>query len=91
MKNTLKAVVTRPAIIVFMSLLLLQASTAVAQRVASADTTQESDIPDIIVTARKTAERLQDAPMSVSVITSEKIEKTGATTLEDLGRATPGM
>ena len=91
MKNTLKAVLTRPAMIIAMSLLLLQASTAFAQKVASADTSQESDIPDIIVTARKTAERLQDAPMSVAVITSDIIEKTGATTLEDLGRVTPGM
>src|SRR5271168_3340246 len=91
MKNTSKAVLSRPAIIVVMSLLAPQASTVFAQNIASADTSQESDIPDIIVTARKTAERLQDAPMSVAVITSDLIEKIGAITLEDLGRATPGM
>lgn len=91
MKNTSKAVLSRPAIIVVMSLLAPQASTVFAQNIASADTSQESDIPDIIVTARKTAERLQDAPMSVAVITSDVIEKIGAITLEDLGRATPGM
>jgi iron complex outermembrane receptor protein len=91
MANTLKAVLCRAAAIAAMSLLLLQASTAFAQKVASGETLQESDIPDIIVTARKTAERLQDAPMSVAVITADLIEKTGATTLEDLGRATPGM
>src|SRR5271170_3529171 len=91
MKNTSKAVLSRPAIIVVMSLLAPQASTVFAQNIASADTSHESDIPDIIVTARKTAERLQDAPMSVAVITSDVIEKIGAITLEDLGRATPGM
>jgi iron complex outermembrane recepter protein len=50
-----------------------------------------SEIPDIVVTARKTTERLQDTPMSIAVITADAIEKTGATTLEDLGRETPGL
>jgi len=34
---------------------------------------------------------LQDTPMSIAVITADSIEKTGATTLEDLGRETPGL
>jgi iron complex outermembrane recepter protein len=83
--------------LIAISILLFQASTAIAQRsltpagAVSPEISQDSEIPDIIVTARKTAERLQDAPMSVAVITSDTIEKIGATTLEDLGRATPGM
>jgi iron complex outermembrane recepter protein len=57
----------------------------------SADDSEGPEIPDIVVTARKTTERLQDTPMSVAVITADTIEKTGATTLEDLGRETPGL
>lgn len=48
-------------------------------------------LQEIVVTARKTTERLQDIPMSIAVVTSEGIEKTGAITLEDLGREVPGL
>ena len=91
MASMLNAVLSRPATLLAMSLLLSQASTVFAQNIAGADTSEESAIPNIIVTARKIAERLQDAPMSVAVITGDTIEKTGATTLEDLGRITPGL
>src|SRR5271167_20586 len=79
-----------------MSVLLLQASMVLAQRAGVAagalpESSQDSEIPDITVTARKTAERLQDTPMSIAVMSAETIEKTGATTLEDLGRAMPGL
>jgi len=79
-----------------MSVLLLQASMVLAQRAgvdagALPESSQDSEIPDITVTARKTAERLQDTPMSIAVMSAETIEKTGATTLEDLGRAMPGL
>lgn len=46
---------------------------------------------DIVVTARKTAERLQDIPMSISVVTGDDLEKTGALNLEELGREVPGF
>jgi iron complex outermembrane receptor protein len=55
------------------------------------DDSEGSELPEIVVTARKTAERLQDTPMSIAVITAAQIEQTGATTLGDLGRATPGL
>jgi iron complex outermembrane recepter protein len=76
---------------------LLQTSTAIAQVTTgavsgmSADESNGSELPDIVVTARKTTERLQDTPMSVAVITADAIERTGATTLQDLGRETPGL
>jgi len=92
----MKAVTCRPTTLMAMLILLFPASVTLAQRAAApaggavADNSEES-IPDIIVTARKTSERLQDAPMSVAVITADSIAKTGATTLEDLGRETPGL
>jgi iron complex outermembrane receptor protein len=76
---------------------LLPISTSIAQVTMGtvsgslADDSKGSEIPDIVVTARKTTERLQDIPMSIAVITADAIEKTGATTLEDLGRETPGL
>jgi iron complex outermembrane receptor protein len=72
----------------------LRTSTAMAQATSAADIGTSiggTELAEVIVTARKTAERLQDIPMSVAVITADTIEKTGATTLEDLGRETPGL
>src|SRR6266481_1704223 len=57
----------------------------------AADVAKGPPLEEILVTARKTTERLQDIPMSLAVVTSEGIEKTGAITLEDLGRAVPGL
>ena len=50
-----------------------------------------SQLEDIVVTARKITERLQDIPMSISVVTSDELEKTGALNLQDLGREVPGL
>ena len=95
----MKTVTSRTKILVATSIFatLLQTPTAIAQATSgNANGTSENDskgpeIPDIVVTARKTTERLQDTPMSVAVITSDTIEKTSATTLEDLGRQIPGL
>ncbi len=46
---------------------------------------------EIVVTARKTAERLQDAPLAVSVVTADGIDRLGFNSLTDLTRATAGL
>src|SRR5580692_10167557 len=97
--DTMNAAASRPMTLVASSMFatLLQASTTIAQMTtgtvggALADDSKGPAIPDIVVTARKTTERLQDTPMSIAVIPADAIEKTGATTLEDLGRETPGL
>lgn len=45
----------------------------------------------IIVTARRQDERLQDVPASVSVLTADALEKTGAENAEDFAQLTPGV
>jgi iron complex outermembrane receptor protein len=95
----MNAAASRPMTLVASSMFatLLQASTTIAQMTtgtvggALADDSKGPAIPDIVVTARKTTERLQDTPMSIAVIPADAIEKTGATTLDDLGRETPGL
>ena len=95
----MKAVALRPVTLVAISIFatLLQTFTAIAQVTTgtasgtSANDSKGLEIPDIVVTARRTTERLQDTPMSVAVITADTIEKTSATTLEDLGRQIPGL
>ena len=46
---------------------------------------------DIIVTARRSEERLQDVPVAVSVITPAKIEAKGSFNPIDLVQSTPGL
>jgi iron complex outermembrane receptor protein len=50
-----------------------------------------AQLQEIVVTARKTTERLQDVPMSVAVVSAQAIERTGAVSLEDLGHEVAGL
>jgi iron complex outermembrane recepter protein len=59
-----------------------------AQNAPAADSAAPNDI---IVTARKTRETLQDAPLAVSVVTGEFIERTGIVQLADVVRFVPGV
>jgi iron complex outermembrane recepter protein len=61
-------------------------------REARSDTgSEKSTLNEIIVTATKRAERLQDVPMAASVITGSQLMATHATTLQDVVNATPGL
>lgn len=46
---------------------------------------------EIIVTARKQEERLQDAPTTVAVATAETIDRLGLDNLTDIAKTTPGL
>jgi iron complex outermembrane receptor protein len=46
---------------------------------------------EIIITARRTAETLQDVPASVSVLTEQAIVSAGVRNAEDISRLTPGV
>jgi len=46
---------------------------------------------EIIVTAQKRTERLQDVPMSISVISGDRLTATQSTTLQDIVDSVPGM
>jgi iron complex outermembrane recepter protein len=50
-----------------------------------------ADSGDIIVTARRQNERLQDVPASVTVLTADSLSKTGADKAEDFVQLTPGV
>jgi iron complex outermembrane recepter protein len=62
-------------------------ATAFAQ-VAPADNNGNADI---IVTARKFEEKLQNAPTSISVATSQSIDRLGLNSVADIARTTPGL
>ncbi len=48
-------------------------------------------LEEVVVTARKTEERLIDAPLSITAFSADDIEKKGFTTLEDVARSAPGV
>jgi iron complex outermembrane recepter protein len=51
-----------------------------------ADTQEDSDLKaleEVIVTAQKREQRLQDVPISISALTQERLERTGADTFQD--------
>ena len=50
-----------------------------------------AQIEEIVVTARKKAENLQDIPVQVDVIGSEKLERAGITSLEDISKMSASM
>jgi iron complex outermembrane recepter protein len=65
---------------------------AFAQDVPPEEAIATSDNPgDIIVTARRTEERLQDVPISITVVTSEEITNRNITSAQDLATFVPSL
>jgi len=63
---------------------------AVSGAVSAADN-DPLQIETIVVTAQKRKENVQEVPISVTVFSADKLEKMGATNLEDVARNTPGL
>ena len=55
------------------------------------DTTGASEAGDIIVTARRADERLQDVPVSVQVVSGESLQKLAITSVEEVSKLAPGL
>lgn len=56
-----------------------------------ADTVSEGGLTDIVVTARKRAESVQDVPVSVTAISAEIIARRDITSIEKIAAATPNL
>lgn len=67
-------------------------STIVAQAAqAQAPADDSLGLEEVVVTARKTQERLVDVPLAITAFTSEAIEQKGIRNLDDIAAATPGL
>jgi iron complex outermembrane receptor protein len=67
---------------------------ALAQSTPTAATTAQTEAPagdGIVVTARRSSEKIQDVPLAMSVQTSESLAAHGITGLESLARFTPSL
>jgi iron complex outermembrane recepter protein len=56
-----------------------------------ADTAVNSGLDEIVVTATRRTERLQDVPVSVLAFSQEKLDAQGLKNIDDLSRLSPGL
>jgi len=61
--------------------------TATAGPVAAAAT----DIGDVVVTARRSSEKLQNVPLSITAFSKEQLSVRGSVSLKDISQQTPGF
>ncbi|OCC24402.1 hypothetical protein MB02_07425 [Croceicoccus estronivorus] len=66
-------------------------SSEAAQNAATQSASNSGQFQDIIVTARRRAERAQDTPLSVSAISGEEVAKLNITRLEGLEQMAPSL
>lgn len=52
---------------------------------------EERMLEEVIVTAQKRAESVQDVPLGVTAISADTIDKTGVTSTADLVKLTPSL
>ena len=74
-----------------MALILGGASAANAQTAPRTVAAADADEADIIVTARRVNERLQDVPVAISVFTAQDLRRQGIDDLMDVAQRTPGF
>ncbi|EIZ78648.1 TonB-dependent receptor [Novosphingobium sp. Rr 2-17] len=65
--------------------------TAPAPAEAQDTTTQNGSLEEIVVTAQKREQNLQDVPVAVSAISSEQIEARGVSAITDVARVSPSL
>lgn len=69
-------------------------STAVATvllRLAANSPAFAQEVEEVVVTAQKRSENLQDVPLSVAAVTGETLQAAGIDRASDLGRVVPGL
>ena len=70
---------------------LLKLAPVAAALIATSAFAQERTIEEVVVTATKRPESLQDIPISVSAFTGDQIEEAGVKDIRDIAGQTPGL
>ncbi len=70
---------------------MLCPAVACAQAAPATATVDSGGITDIVVTARKAAERLQDVPVAITAFDAAEITSARITDLADVAKLTPGL
>jgi iron complex outermembrane recepter protein len=69
----------------------LCAPTATFAQAAPASADEATDDGDIIVTARRSDEKLQDVPVSVQAVSGDTLQKLSITSADELSKIAPGL
>ena len=69
----------------------LSSTAAQAQSATASSDSAANENAEIIVTAQRRAERLQDVPISITALGQEQLVKSGVTSILDIERITPGL
>ena len=81
-------------ILIAASLLAASAQTASAQTASTQTASTTSDVQslaEVVVTAEKRSEALQNVPLTVAVVGPAQLSQAGVTNMKDLGDAIPGL
>jgi iron complex outermembrane receptor protein len=81
----------RGAIVVAESMVLGIATQAFAQNAAPAADSDNVTLQEIVVTARKRAENLQETPVSITALTGEALTEKNFTSLADIAGSAPNL
>ena len=84
-QKSLRKSTTAVALAGISTLAVMVSGTAMAQQSANVAT------EEIIVTAQRRAERLQDVPVAISTATAAQLERAGITNMRDLSAMAPGL
>jgi iron complex outermembrane recepter protein len=71
--------------------LALMLGALVAAAGAAAQSVESGGLDEVVVTARKQVENLQEVPLSVIAVSAEQVERRGVNDLADLQKLTPGF
>lgn len=66
-------------------------SAAIAVTTVLSGAANAAEIEEVVVTAQKRAENLQDVPIAISAFTGDAMKSMGVKNLTDLGKFTPGV
>ncbi|RYG29160.1 MAG: hypothetical protein EON93_17185, partial [Burkholderiales bacterium] len=70
---------------------LIASSAALAQATPQAEGAAEGGLEEIVVTAQRRTERLENVPMAVTALTANTIERAQVVNLHEIGRVAPGV
>jgi iron complex outermembrane receptor protein len=83
--------VTKAGIFGSLVTLFVGAPGAIAQTTTTADKADKVELEEIVVTARKRSESIQDAPVTIVAFNDAQIQERGVHGLADLAKFTPGL
>jgi len=66
-------------------------ATSITEGQAATNDKKNNSLEEIVVTARKVSESLQDVPVAVSVFTAASLQKRGLTNISQIGDYTPSL